>query len=51
MKRLRWFKCRNDDDFQTFLGDLQRATEFFVDGNEMQITMTTDSGIMHFRRR
>ena len=30
------------------LGDLDRGTRFFVDGNELQIMLPTNSGAMHF---
>lgn len=51
MKRLNWFACRNDQDFQVFLGDLRRSTEFFVEGDQLKITLSTNSGIMYFKKR
>ena len=51
MKRLNWFKCRDDDDFQVFLGDLQRGTEFFIDEGQLKIPLTTNAGIMYFRKQ
>jgi hypothetical protein len=51
MKRLNWFGCRKDEHLKVFFGDLQRGSEFFIDGGQLKITMTTDSGIMYFKKR
>ena len=51
MKRLNWFGCRKDDNLQVFFGDLQRGAEFFIVDGRLQITMTTDSGIIYFKKR
>jgi len=51
MKRLNWFGCRKDDNLKVFFGDLQRGTEFFIVDGRLQITMTTDSGIIYFKKR
>jgi uncharacterized hydrophobic protein (TIGR00271 family) len=51
MKRLNWFGCRKDEKLRVFFGDLQRGSEFFVSDGRLQITMTTDSGIMYFKKR
>jgi len=51
MKRLNWFGCRKDENLQVFFGDLQRGSEFFIDEGRLQITMTTDSGIIYFKKR
>ena len=51
MKRLNWFKCRDDNDFQVFLGDLQRSKEFFIDEGQLKIPLSTNAGIMYFRKR
>ena len=51
MKRLNWFKCRDDENLQIFFGDLQRGTEFFITDDQLLITLSTNSGIMYFRRR
>jgi uncharacterized hydrophobic protein (TIGR00271 family) len=51
MKRLNWFGCRKDEKLRVFFGDLQRGSEFFISDDRLQITMTTDSGIMYFKKR
>jgi uncharacterized hydrophobic protein (TIGR00341 family) len=51
MKRLNWFSCRKDDNLQVFFRDLQRGSEFFINEGQLQITMTTDSGIIYFKKR
>lgn len=51
MKRLNWFGCRNDEKLKVFFGDLQRGSEFFINDGQLQITMTTDSGIIYFKKR
>lgn len=51
MKRLNWFKCRDDQDFQVFLGDLQRGTEFFIDEGQLKIPLSTNAGIIYFRKQ
>jgi uncharacterized hydrophobic protein (TIGR00271 family) len=51
MKRLDWFGCRKDDNLQVFFGDLQRGSEFFINDGQLQITLTTRSGIMYFKKR
>ena len=51
MKRLNWFGCRKDDNLQVFFGDLQRGAEFFIVDGRLQITMTTGSGIIYFKKR
>ena len=51
MKRLNWFGCRKDENLKVFFGDLQRGTEFFIVDGQLQITMTTDSGIIYFKKR
>jgi hypothetical protein len=51
MKRLRWFSCRKDENLHVFMGDLQRSNEFFIVDGQLQITMTTDSGILYFKER
>ena len=51
MKRLNWFGCRKDDNLKVFFGDLQRGTDFFIVDGLLQITMTTDSGIIYFKKR
>ena len=51
MKRLNWFSCRQDDNLQVFFRDLQRGSEFFINEGQLQITMTTDSGIIYFKKR
>jgi hypothetical protein len=50
MKRLNWFGCRDDDNLQVFFGDLQRGTEFFIEQDQLRITLSTNSGIMYFRK-
>jgi len=51
MKRLNWFGCRKDENLHVFFGDLQRGSEFFISDSQMQITLTTGSGIMYFKKR
>jgi uncharacterized hydrophobic protein (TIGR00271 family) len=51
MKRLNWFSCRKDEEFKVFLGDLQRGTEFFIVDDQLKIPMTSESGIMYFKKR
>jgi uncharacterized hydrophobic protein (TIGR00271 family) len=51
MKRLNWFGCRKDDNLQVFFGDLQRGTEIFIVDGQLQITLSTNSGIMYFKKR
>lgn len=51
MKRLNWFNCGKDDNLQVFFRDLQRGSEFFINEGQLQITMTTDSGIISFKKR
>lgn len=51
MKRVNWFGCSKDENLQVFFGDLQRGTEFFISDGQLKITMTTGSGIIHFKRR
>jgi len=51
MKRLNWFGCRKDDNLQVFFGDLQRGSEFFINDGQLQISLTTGSGIMYFKKR
>ena len=51
MKRLNWFGCRKDENLKVFFGDRQRGTEFFIVDGRLQITMTTDSGIIYFEKR
>lgn len=51
MKRLNWFGCRKDEKLKVFFGDLQRGLEFFINDGRLQITMTTDSGIIYFKKR
>lgn len=51
MARLNWFGCRKDKNLQVFFGDLQRGSEFFISDGQMQIVLTTGSGIMHFKKR
>ena len=51
MKRLNWFGCRKDESLQVFFGDLQRGSEFFISEGQLKITLTTDSGIMYFKKR
>ncbi|MDH4001615.1 MAG: TIGR00341 family protein [Xanthomonadales bacterium] len=51
MKRLDWFGCRKDKKLQVFFGDLQRGSEFFISDGRLQITLTTDSGIIYFKKR
>jgi uncharacterized hydrophobic protein (TIGR00271 family) len=51
MKRLNWFGCRKDDHLQVFFGDLQRGAEFFIAEGQLQIKMTTGSGIMYLKKR
>jgi uncharacterized hydrophobic protein (TIGR00271 family) len=51
MKRVDWFSCRKDDDFKVFLGDLQRGTELFVVDGKLKITLSTNSGIMYFKKQ
>jgi len=51
MKRLNWFGCRKDDSLHVFFGDLQRGTEFFIVDGQLQIALSTNSGIMYFKQR
>jgi len=51
MARLNLFGYRKDKNLQVFLGDLQRGSEFYISDGQMQITLTTGSGIMHFKKR
>jgi hypothetical protein len=51
MKRLNWFRCRDDEEFQVFLGDLQRSIEFFIEDGQLQVALATNSGIMYFTKR
>jgi len=51
MKRLNWFGCRKDENLKVFFGDLQRGAEFFIVDGQLQIAMTTDSGIIYFKKR
>jgi uncharacterized hydrophobic protein (TIGR00271 family) len=51
MARLNWFGCRKDKNLQVFFGDLRRGSEFFVSNGQLQITLTTGSGIMYFKKR
>jgi hypothetical protein len=51
MARQNWFGCRKDKNLQVFFGDLQRGSEFFISDGQMQITLTTGSGIMYFKKR
>jgi len=34
-----------------FFGDLQRGTEFFIVDGQLQIALSTNSGIMYFKQR
>ena len=49
--RLNLSGCRKDKNLQVFFGDLQRGSEFFISNGQMQITLTTGSGIMYFKKR
>jgi uncharacterized hydrophobic protein (TIGR00271 family) len=51
MKRLNWFRCRDDEEFQVFLGDLQRSIEFFIEDGQLKLALSTNSGIMYFTKR
>jgi uncharacterized hydrophobic protein (TIGR00271 family) len=51
MARLNLFRCRKDKNLQVFFGDLQRGSEFFVSNDQVQITLSTGSGIMYFKKR
>jgi hypothetical protein len=51
MKRLNWFGCRKDENLQVFFGDLLRGSEFFINDGRLQITLTTGSGVMYFKKR
>jgi uncharacterized hydrophobic protein (TIGR00271 family) len=51
MKRLNWFGCRKDEALQVFFGDLQRSREFYIEEGRLRITLSTDSGLMYFRKR
>ena len=51
MKRLNWFRCRDDEEFQVFLGDLQRSIEFFIEDGQLKLALATNSGIIYFTKR
>lgn len=51
MKRLNWFRCRDDEEFQVFLGDLQRSIEFFIEDGQLKLALSTNAGIMYFNKR
>ena len=51
MKRLNWFRCRDDEDLRVFFGDLERSIEFFIEEGQLKIILATNSGIMYFRKR
>ncbi len=48
MRQFNWFKCRNEPAFELFLGDLERGDAFYVENNQLHITLKTESGIMYF---
>ena len=48
MRRFNWFKCRNEPEFELFLGDLERGDAFYVENDQLHITLKTESGIMYF---
>lgn len=50
MKRLNWFSCREDENLKVFFGDLQRSKEFFIADGQLKITMSTNSGIIFFKK-
>lgn len=50
LRRFNWFSCRGDDAFAVFLGDIERGTRFFVEDDDLQVTLPTNSGVMHFER-
>ena len=50
MKNFNWFKCRNEPELEVFLGDLERGTDIFIDEDQLQISLSTNSGVMYFDR-
>lgn len=48
MRSFNWFKCRKEPAFELFLGDLERGDAFYVENDQLRITLTTESGIMYF---
>ena len=43
-------KCRKDQAFQLFIGDLEMVRELEVDGESMRLTLRDGTGVMSFRR-
>jgi uncharacterized hydrophobic protein (TIGR00271 family) len=50
MRKFNWFKCRDEPELEVFLGDLERGTDIFIDGEQLQISLATNSGVMYFRK-
>ncbi len=48
MRRFNWFKCRDEPEFELFLGDLERGDAFYIENSQLHITLKTESGIMYF---
>ena len=51
MKRLNWFRCKDDENLRVFFGDLQRANEFFIERGQLKLSLSTNAGIMYFNQR
>ena len=43
-------KCRKDQAFQLFIGDLEMVRELEVDGESMRLTLRDGTGVMTFKR-
>jgi len=50
MRSFNWFKCRDEPEFELFLGDLERGNAFYVENDQLHITLKTESGIMYFEK-
>lgn len=48
MRKFNWFKCRQEAELELFLGDMKRGDAFYINDNQLQISLVTDSGIMYF---
>ena len=51
MRKFNWFKCSDEPELEIFTGDLKRGNAFYVDQGQLQISLVTDSGIMHFEKQ
>ena len=42
---------RSFQNLQVFFGDLQRTNEIFIEEDQLKLALTTNAGIMYFRKR